>query len=279
MTDKDNNIRFDGDNRKYLIVDQINETQVLVKEAYLQDNVETYSEEKYVKDVKNLYTEERETYYMKRTKERKKYHDTLVKKYEKEDKELRVKYKKALGVLKDKIDFLQHIDFDSAPFDQIRSFLLGEYKYFVILGYDPNIQEFDEVMVQGEFYDYGDRYDYKGMKLITLYGKKDLGFSWRLNKYRDGSGTDVEIIPCKTMSAAKGALAEYLNNCEELTKKQVEVINKYLLPVNKELIEAYNTHRLKVAENRLIKAIAEAKAAEDDVAELLRGQNHETNSL
>lgn len=271
MTSKNNNIRFDSDNHKYLIVDQINDEEVLVKEAYLQDNIETYSEEKYVKKVKYLYTEERETYYMKRSREREKYYNDLVSQYKTEEKNLRKEYAKALGVLKDKIAFLENIDFESAPFDRLKSFLLGEYKYLVILNYDPRIEEFDDIIAQGELYYYGNNYRYEGMKLITLYGGKDCGLSWQLNRWSDGSGSNTEIVPCKTMAAAKDVLTEHLNKEKELGKKQIEIINKYNLPVDSALIKSYEAKIIEVAKNRVVSATKSLKEAEDDLVKLIQG--------
>lgn len=58
-----------------------------------------------------------------------------------------------------------------------------------------------------------DRHDYiQSTKLLTLFGKADGNFSWGLNRYKDGSGNDIECEPFGDLHSAKARLQEIVND-------------------------------------------------------------------
>lgn len=52
--------------------------------------------------------------------------------------------------------------------------------------------------------------DKKGERLLCLFGNSGGDLSWKLNQYRDGSGSWGETFPCRSMDEAKAKVCELL---------------------------------------------------------------------
>lgn len=66
---------------------------------------------------------------------------------------------------------------------------------------------------------YRDGYD-RGLKLVTLFGESKRDLQWRINDYRDGSGSWGRMWPCATEDEAKAkASSIFMAEVEEWRKK------------------------------------------------------------
>ncbi|MGL5737005.1 MAG: hypothetical protein ACRCYS_19245 [Beijerinckiaceae bacterium] len=107
-----------------------------------------------------------------------------------------------------------------AALSRIEDFLEGRMTHFVMWGQYSRaieIKTFDEVMLSKN--DNG-RLD-GDVKLLSLFGtcrsypehgNKDGDLLWRVNRYRDGSGTYLNAQPCASEDEAKEIAANWLNN-------------------------------------------------------------------
>ena len=65
----------------------------------------------------------------------------------------------------------------------------------------------DEILMRN------DSYRQKDVKLVTLYGKKENGYEWRINEYSDGSGQDRQIAHFfETIEEAQACATKYLDD-------------------------------------------------------------------
>lgn len=106
-----------------------------------------------------------------------------------------------------------------AALSRIEDFLEGRMTHFVMWGQysrEINIKTFGEVMLSKN--DYG-RPD-GDVKLLSLFGtcryypdhgNKDGNLLWRVNQYRDGSGSWSNAQPCMSEDEAKEVAAKWLN--------------------------------------------------------------------
>lgn len=79
--------------------------------------------------------------------------------------------------------------------ERLEQFINGQITHFV----EPGYHKYDIWPLEH----YEDEYDKKGVPLISLYGNSKGDLSFRVNHYRDGSGSSWrEIIPCASMEEA-----------------------------------------------------------------------------
>jgi hypothetical protein len=117
-----------------------------------------------------------------------------------------------------------------------------------------------------------------GVKLVSLFGDSKRDLTWKVNQYRDGSGSNWQtILPCMGEEEAerkrKEWIATKLDNAEKLNEygvvKYVKLALKYGVFIPEAILEEYNcTLRQRKSERRerLIKNIADAQAELDAMA-------------
>jgi len=72
-----------------------------------------------------------------------------------------------------------------------------------------------------------DRYD-KGFKLITLFGKDKNDLQWKINQYKDGSGSWKNIWLCKTLDDAKECLKKQCSDAMDINIEKDRSVQKYI---------------------------------------------------
>ncbi len=106
--------------------------------------------------------------------------------------------------------------------------------YLVLDRYRPKIEGAEQTD------DYGR--NTLGQKLLTLYGDSNGNLVWRINQYRDGSGSHWRtVIPCSSMDEAKLELENFIQelvNEEKPRGSIIEVAKKYDIKLPKDYIEA-----------------------------------------
>lgn len=220
MTD----IKFTDDGKKVLVVGKLNAQQTIVQEIFVSAGQEIPSGENFV--VKSLHDAPAESWKAKNLRE-------LEQRYEKD----RLKLQAQLDDQQNKLELAKskakaHADVllsfvkgsDDSQTETLRLFMAGQITHLFVAGYSPEIIHWTD---SREIYDcdsYGGRTRVEGIKLISLMGKTDGSLSYRLNQYRDGSGSSVTIFPA---TSYEGALAMAQAQLDKDSAAYVEGSNNY----------------------------------------------------
>ena len=150
--------------------------------------------------------------------------------------------------------------------ERIEDFIDGRITHVVERAYasgDPEIRTLDETL-KGNGY-------HSGPKLVSLFGDSD-GLLWRVNRYRNGSGSWTDIIPCRSpeeaLDVARGMCTRVFATClaENRAHALASTIAKateYGFEIPSEAIaanEAYQQQRATEARAKAAMALAKADA-------------------
>lgn len=91
----------------------------------------------------------------------------------------------------------------------LEAFIEGKMTHFVVKRFSSI-----EILTKDQALDDNDCYD-KGVKLLSLFGTSKGNMSWKLNQYKDGSGTWTEVYPATSLEDAKAQAADLLNEAWE----------------------------------------------------------------
>lgn len=94
-------------------------------------------------------------------------------------------------------DVLDDLARKSVALERIRDFVDGRITHYVVnsTGYVS--------IVTGHALPYMEGRSEQGTKLLCLFGKSDGDWSWRINDYKDGSGSWSGVYPCTSMEEAQ----------------------------------------------------------------------------
>jgi hypothetical protein len=93
----------------------------------------------------------------------------------------------------------------------LRDFLAGKVTHYAFpCSYDPEIRSLEENKAFQTDSDYG-RTTIEAIKLVSLWGNSDGNLEYRLHTYKDGSGGNVTIIPCRSRKEAVAVLQKELD--------------------------------------------------------------------
>jgi len=159
-------------------------------------------------------------------------------------------------VLKRKVDSAKLInratekyqDLDVSQLDTLFAFLSGKITHIVLEHYwDYKIVSLIDALESTDNYRYP---TFEGLKLVSLFGcnesgerrKKDRSFrlDWRINEYRDGSGSSWHIAyPCTSHKEAVSLLDNLVSQKEKASEKLIQLKEKYNLihPTQKKIKE------------------------------------------
>ena len=218
------NIKFTNDGKKVLVVGKLNAQETIVQEIFVSSGQEIPSGENFV--VKSLHDAPSESWKEKNLRE-------LEARYEKDRLRLQAQLddqenKLALAKSKAKAHADVLLSFvkgsDTSQIETLRLFMAGQITHLFVAGYSPEIIHWTD---SREVYDcdsYGGRTRVEGIKLVSLMGKTDGSLSYRLNQYRDGSGSSVTICPA---TSYEGALAMAQDQLDKDGTAYVEGKNNY----------------------------------------------------
>lgn len=218
------NIKFTNDGKKVLVVGKLNAQETIVQEIFVSSGQEIPSGENFV--VKSLHDAPSESWKEKNLRE-------LEARYEKDRLRLQAQLddqenKLALAKSKAKAHADVLLSFvkgsDASQIETLRLFMAGQITHLFVAGYSPEIIHWTD---SREVYDcdsYGGRTRVEGIKLVSLMGKTDGSLSYRLNQYRDGSGSSVTIFPA---TSYEGALAMAQDQLDKDGTAYVEGKNNY----------------------------------------------------
>ena len=165
--------------------------------------------------------------------------------------------------------FKQH-----AALQRIDDWIEGRMTHFVQVSEygDVSIWERDALLRDGQ-----DRYDKNEIRLVCLFGRSNGDLQWRINQYRDGSGSWRDCIPCGSEAEAKALAMQSVrkfwessdNEYRRVTATQSAIKIGLDVPPerikemrDREIADAQKT--VKEAEERLANAQKTLRAAQGD---------------
>lgn len=227
--------KYTSDGKKVVVVGNLNAQEIIVQEVFCSGGSEFPSGENFV--VKSLHDKPSISWKEKELKAlEKKYSllrpdierniDRLNKEWRHESKNLKLLIKASKAYQK---------NIENETFNTLLSFLSGEITHVAVLSYSTyEIVSFMDMIKT----DKDERYD-GGLKLLTLFGRNDGSFGWRVNRYSDGSGGDKEILPCVSYEDARATL-----ECKIREEIEENKSNNRPVQVNRYMIEAKAKYRL-----------------------------------
>lgn len=210
--------KYTSDGKKVLIVGKLNAQETIVQEIFVSGEQEIPSGENFV--VKSLHDNPSVSWKEKNLVD-------LEARYDRDKNQLEDKLKKTTKTLNANIDKAYKRSVNLFQFaenakdeqlDLLKDFLGGKITHYAIIkGYSPEIRKIDDL----QNFDYDNYYGsvkIEALKLISLFGSSNGDLSWKMNRYRDGSGDWVEIVPCRSYEEA----------LKHIQKLFDEVSDKYL---------------------------------------------------
>lgn len=198
-------IKYTSDGKKVTVIGKLNAHESIVQEIFVtQNGAEIPSGENFV--VKSLYDAPAVSWKEKELGELEKRYETESKEWERRIASMRDTSNKEYDLLSAVIknSKLTTCAWDHECFKQMELFLTGQIKFLVAELYcDYKIIPFSEALPES-----GDRDN--NIRLITLFGKSNGSLTWKLNHYRDGSGSDTTIIPATSLEEARSLLEEII---------------------------------------------------------------------
>jgi hypothetical protein len=147
----------------------------------------------------------------------------------------------------------------------IADFLAGKITHYVVFGWEgPEIITFKDALCESS-----DNWS-KKPKLLTLFGdsKGDLG--WNLNRYKDGSGSSYEVIPCLGYEEAVAEVKEWVAG-----KLATDVSGRYMGYADKWGVPVPFEYRKQVLEGRA----SEFKNAMEQQRRLMEANEAQLNQV
>jgi hypothetical protein len=210
------NIKYTQDNKKVHVVSQLNSNQSIVQEVFVDNSGnEVLAGEQFVVNTSSLTDDsglitwkESKLKELEQSYESRKTH--WINSINEMERTLSETYEKANIKLNYLLDFIENSDVKELQ--TLNNFLTGKITHYYMKGHSPAIYSFE------------DKNSYKhdlnskridGIKLLSLFGDSKGYLSYRLNRYRDGSGGWIEIVPACSYQEALSYAQEDLNEqCE-----------------------------------------------------------------
>jgi hypothetical protein len=154
--------------------------------------------------------------------------------------------------------------------ERLEDVLEGKFSHFVTGNYGGY-----EIMTKERGLDQGDRYD-KKLKLLSLFGDTGGDLEWRLNDYRDGSGSWRQVYPCASEDEARSKLIDLCNADLDDWRKgsknnyylscAVSSLEKIGAPIPDDAKAAQQKHLTEAAQKQIAEASKVLKQAEAALA-------------
>jgi len=258
-------IKYTSDGKKVVIVGQLNTQETIVQEVFCKsDGAEIPSGQNFV--VKSLHDEPVVSWQEERKRDIEDAYERAKAAYEREEKSLRLKYREEIMVLKSLIKKTREYQKLGDIGETITKFMAGEITHLVVDDYGRyRIQEFGSAISENDF---------EEIKLLTLFGGEKQGLQWRLNNYRDGSGSNTNVYPATSLDDAKqtieGLIEAALARGKGATSRMIEAKNEYGLsiPPAEEIAKKYERDLAEV-QSRIKKKLEDVEKTRMEEKELI----------
>lgn len=245
---KKDNIKYTTDGRKVVVIGDLNQTEKIVQEIFVtEDGAEIPSGERFT--AKSL-------------------HDTPVKSWKEENLlKLEAKYEKESEYWEKKINDIKneksffykslslrvkwlkqvakqpHPESLKKVIETLAMFLSNTDMWVFYSNYSTwYLEKYDQEgfsrihdQVDGDYY--GTKLDY--MKLVSIYGKTDGNFEFRINQYSDGSGNNKTVEYFKSKEDALKYIQKRFDLIEVYDSKYLSIAHKLDLRIDKDKLKAY----------------------------------------
>lgn len=288
-----NEIKYTAEGKKVVVIDNLNSTQYIVQEIFVNDDGEEFpGGEKFVAE--NLFDKPVKSWATREQERQQKELKYLSDNYENERKEwqtkldsLRTQMSQEFYRLSGHLNWLKKIA--KEPHEEeikqiirdIHTFLSPEKKYFCKMY--CGIPEIIEWSLDGEsrildmFYDRS----FDGMRLVTLFGRTDGSLRWKLCRYGDGSGSYDEYIICDSYEKAVAWAQDKFNNMKpsQITKSCIEKVLSYGCKVDVEHIKSAYQSLIESNGRDLEKYKKDVVEREERIRELTEERNNLIENL
>lgn len=217
--------KFLSDGRKVVVVGALNNQETIVQEVFVtHQGDEIPGGERFV--VKSLHDHPVETYLSREKKRQEAELDKTKRKIESMEREIadaRNKLSFWGDMLKSVNQLSQSIN--EADFSHFLGVMTGRFKYAVENCYSvPSIQSIEECLSQVDNWHGNKRYE--GLRLLSVLGNSEGNIAYKVNQYRDGSGSYSDVHFFETYEDARDHvkaltiawLEKYALSVEELKK-------------------------------------------------------------
>lgn len=252
-------IKYTSDGKKVVVVGNLNSQEKIVQEIFVANGAEIPSGENFI--VKALHDTPSISWKEEQTKKIESEYETTKFKYENELKVLRARYNDAKNDFEDKTKYLRKcIDkMCLESFDMVTSFLLGKFKYALYDGYSYDLVEIS---------DFKCKYFDREIKLISLMGKDDGTFSFRLHDYSDGSGGSQSVLFFETEEDAVKKLSELINARDSFFDSDLKLAKKWNFKLDEVKVKAFKEKTIKGIETNIENYNKSLETAKSQIEEI-----------
>jgi len=203
--------KYTSDGKKVIIVGKLNAQEAIVQEIFILGGSEIPSGENFV--VKGLHDAHAASWKAKSLRELEERYERTKARLESDEKQAIKNLGLAIAKAGEKAKCLMAFakNSDDSQLDLLRAFLAGEITHYVVLSYAPKIITADDTGIFQVDNHYGET-RLEAMKLMTVFGSSDGKLDYRINTYRDGSGSSETILPCRSYAEALGHLQTYCDD-------------------------------------------------------------------
>lgn len=253
-------IKYTSDGKKVVVLGALNSTEKIVQEIYIVDGSEIPSGEHFV--TKTLHDAPAVSWKEKNLKE-------LEERYEKRKRELENAIEEQEKRLADRRRELEaHLRYaakvlkgvSEESFEMLVALLTGQIKWIVDpCFFNPKILPFSsEIWDQTE----------KEFRLLSLFGCDDGSFTFRINRWRDGSGSNTDLIPCKTHEEAVEVLRKVVSEKKEIRENYFALAEKYGFELPADKVAQYKETQRANLKKQLDECEARQKLLSDQISKL-----------
>ena len=143
---------------------------------------------------------------------------------------------------------------------KLNDYIEGKITHFFIGGWTNSIQTFEEAMKDG-----------RDTRLLSLFGDSKGDLLWRVNWYRDGSGSWQTCIPCTSYDEARKHAQDHINDYilkeGRVYEKLIRLAVDHNLHIDKHYIDKFYDNRRLSLETDLKKLRAQVADKEQEIQE------------
>jgi len=241
-------IRYTQEGKKVIVIEKLNSSEWIVQEIFIIDNKETPSGEKFT--VKVLHNAPAISWQEKKLNEAKLMYDRDYKDIEDQRDKMHKKWRYESKILKDTLASIIKLKSALNPddFERLINVVSGNVTHVVKYGsYDGfDIIPFTEAI------EYRDTYD-SDIKLLTVYGNTEGKLTYRINQYKDGSGSsNTFVVPFTSYKEALDFVKnELIPSYTDLNEYKINSATKYKIKLPKQMLAAYYESKLKSANSTI----------------------------
>lgn len=237
--------KFTTDGKKVAIVGKLNAQETIVQEIFVTESgAEIPQGENFV--VRSLLDEPAKSWKAKCLEEEERNYQTKKGQWEREIDNLRKRQTQLIEDLKNKVSSLKKMNehLTAESLDPVFNFLTNQYTHVVANDYGQcDIIEMDKFHKGNEY----------GLKLVSIYGDDKGDLNFRLNEYRDGSGSWTGFTPFKSYDEALQFISGILNAKEKVDNRDIEKAKKYGIKLDPAKVEAARILALEYHEKNIQK--------------------------